>query len=227
MSDMLLILPAYNEEKNIGKVLGMLKGSYPEVDILVVDDGSTDGTSGVCRKMGVPVARHKVNLGLASGIRTGMKYALSHGYSYAMQFDADGQHDETMIRKMHDTAVYEGADIVIGSRYLEGKHSSVMKSIGGSIISFCIKLTCGAKITDPTSGMRLYNRQVMENFALSSHYSPEPDMLAFMIKKGAKVMELPVVVHDRSSGKSYLDITESIRYMFRMVTSILIIQWLR
>ena len=227
MPELLLILPACNEEKNIGDVIEGLHVNCSEADILVVDDGSRDGTYDICRKLGVPVARHKVNLGLASAVRTGMKYALAHGYEYAMQFDSDGQHDETKVLDMLKEAKQNDADIVIGSRFLTGAKPPLLKSFGKKIIASCIKLTGKKTITDPTSGMRLYNRRVMENFALSSHFSPEPDMLAFMIRKGAKVTEISVNMHDRKSGKSYLDIVEAFRYMFRMITSILIVQWLR
>ncbi len=227
MARMLLILPAYNEEKNIASVIEGLKRKAPEADILVIDDGSKDDTSLVCKKLDVPVVRHKVNLGLAEGMRTGMKYALAEGYDYAMQFDSDGQHDENSVMAILEKAQKESADIVIGSRYLEKSSSPFMKSIGRGLISFCIKVSCGATITDPTSGMRLYNRAVMKKFTASYHYSPEPDMLSFLIRHGSKIVEYPVVMRERTSGRSYLDITESIRYMFRMCTSILIVQWFR
>ena len=227
MADLLLILPAYNEEKNIASVIEGLRLKAPKADILVIDDGSKDRTSDVCKELGVTVVRHKVNLGLAEGVRTGMKYALSNGYDYAMQFDSDGQHDENSVMAMLELARKECADIVIGSRYLEKSSSPFMKSVGRRLISFCIKVSSGSSIKDPTSGMRLYNRKTMEKFTSSYHYSPEPDMLSFLIKTGSKVLEYPVHMQERKSGRSYLDITESIRYMFRMCTSILIIQWFR
>ena len=227
MPELLLILPAYNEKLNIGSVIDKLHVNCRDADILVVDDGSKDDTFEVCKKLGVSVARHDVNLGLASAVRTGMKYALSKGYQYAMQFDSDGQHDETKVSAMLKEAKEGNFDIVIGSRFLTGDKPPFLKSIGKNLISFCIMLTSGAKITDPTSGMRLYNSSVMEKFALSSHFSPEPDMLAFMLRKGARVTEIPVIMHDRQSGRSYLDMIESTRYMFRMITSILVVQWFR
>lgn len=227
MSDLIIIIPAYNEEKNIEGVIAALRENAPEYDIVVVDDGSKDGTGEKSRGLGVKVLRHRVNLGLTETVRTGMKYALLKGYSYCLQFDGDGQHDATAVRGMLEVARESGSDITIGSRYLEGGSSPAMKALGRKLISFCIKATTGAKITDPTSGMRMYDRKAMELMASSGQFSPEPDTLAYLIRKGLKAKEIPVTMTERKSGKSYLDITESIRYMFRMCTSILIIQWLR
>ena len=221
------MIPAYNEAGNIAEVIRRLLKEAPEADILVVDDGSADDTAKICKDMGVRVARHAVNLGLAEAVRTGMKYAVSHGYDHCMQFDADGQHDETAVGAMLKTAKEQGAGIVIGSRLLEGKLDSALKSFGSRLISDCIKLCSGVRIKDPTSGMRLYDRRVMKKYVSSTHYSPEPDMLAFFAKRGVKIVEIPVRMRERMSGSSYLDITESLRYMFRMCTSILILQWFR
>ncbi len=227
MKDLLVMIPAYNEEKNIGAVIKGLGKSASFADILVIDDGSRDGTGRVCRELGVTAVRHKVNLGLATAIRTGMKYALEKGYSYALQFDGDGQHDPEAVEKMLNTARERGNNITIGSRYLDAGGGGILKSVGRNMISFCIRLTTGKKITDPTSGMRMYDRKVMELFMNSIQYSPEPDTLAYVMRHGMKVSEIPVIMHERKHGKSYLDITESIRYMFRMCTSIMLVQWFR
>ncbi len=227
MKDLLVMIPAYNEEKNIGAVIESLGRCASFADILVIDDGSRDETGRICRELGVNAVRHKVNLGLATAIRTGMKYALDKGYSYALQFDGDGQHDPEAVEKMLSKAREKGNNITIGSRYLESGGGGALKSVGRSMISFCIRLTTGKKITDPTSGMRMYDRKVMELFMNSIQYSPEPDTLAYVMKQGMKVSEIPVIMHERKHGKSYLDVTESIRYMFRMCTSILLVQWFR
>lgn len=227
MKEILVIIPAFNEEKSIERVINDVRKNAPFSDLLVVDDGSLDNTYSICNGLGVPVARHKVNLGLGPAVMTGMSYALENGYQYALQFDGDGQHDATAIGRMLETAKENEYDITIGSRYLQSSGGSVLKSIGRHLISFCIRITGGKRITDPTSGMRLYSRRVMEKLARYDNYKPEPDTLAFVIRKGMKVDEVPVVMTERKSGKSYLDVTESIRYMFRMCTSILIVQWFR
>ncbi len=227
MDKLLVIIPAYNEELNIEKTIASVKEKAPTAHLLVIDDGSKDRTYEICQKLGVPVIRHAVNLGLQETVRTGMKYALTKGYEYCLQFDGDGQHDAAYIGKMYELSQKEDYDITIGSRYLDKGGGPAAKAAGRRLISFCIFITCGKKITDPTSGMRMYNKRVMELFAGSAHFAPEPDTLCYLIRRGMKVTEIPVIMQERERGKSYLDITESIRYMFRMCTSILLLQWLR
>ncbi len=227
MDNLLIIIPAYNEEENIGKVIHSLRESAEGASILVVDDGSADRTGMICCEMKVPVVRHQVNLGLSEAIRTGMKYALLHGYGYAMQFDADGQHDAKAVCRLYEKAVGGSYDIVIGSRYVEGKREFSARGLGGAVISLCIRIVSGGRIKDPTSGMRIYDEKVMKLYTASSHYSPEPDTLSFLISRGITVSEVGVIMNERMGGKSYLDITESVRYMFRMCTSILLLQKIR
>ena len=226
MNELLVIIPAYNEEMNIRSVIRGLREHAGEWDVLVVDDGSTDGTGEVCREMGIDLVRHPVNLGLAEAVRTGIRAAISRGYSYVMQFDGDGQHDASAIGRLLTTARETGADIVIGSRYLQGDDGPPGKRAGRRLISLCMQVVCGQRIADPTSGMRLMNRRVMERFALSGFYLPEPDTLTYLIRKGFRVLEVPVAMNERLYGKSYLTLPESLRYCFRMMTSILFLQWM-
>ncbi len=227
MKDLLIIIPAYNEAENLPDVIKALRGMVDTPQILVVDDGSLDDTFDICMKLGVKAVRHKVNLGLSSAIRTGMQYALEKGCRYAMQFDADGQHDASYVKLLYDAIRNEDADIVIGSRYLESKGIVNARYIGGRVISGCIRFMTGRKIKDPTSGMRVYSDRVMKLFTASSQYSPEPDTLSYLMKKGFKVSEAGVEMRERMSGKSYLDIIGAARYMFRMCTSILLLSWIR
>ncbi len=228
VSDRLLIMiPAYNEAGNIESVIERLREEASFADLLVIDDGSDDDTAAVCRKLQVRVASHRVNLGLSEAIRTGMKYAIRHGYDYCMQFDADGQHDETAIMTMLRTAKEQNAGIVIGSRFIEEKRGLGPKGFGSRLISACIRLCSGAAIKDPTSGMRLYDRSVMEKYTASTHFAPEPDMLCFFARQGVGIAEISVKARKRRSGRSYLDVTGSVSYMFRMCASILFLQWMR
>lgn len=164
-----------------------------------------------------------INLGLAGAFQTGFKYAYEHGYSYAIQFDGDGQHQPQYIQDMLDK-IEEGYDIVIASRFLTEKKPSSMRMLGSNLIQLALKLTTGAVIHDPTSGMRMFNRNMIREFALGVNYGPEPDTLSYLIKNGAKVAEVQVTMEERLEGASYLTPINAAKYMVRMLVSILLIQ---
>ena len=220
----LLVIPAYNEVKSIEAVVEELIRDYPELDYVVVTDGSTDGTPALCRKRGYRTLELPVNLGLAGCFQTGMKYALDMGYGCAVQFDGDGQHRPEYIADMRKK-MEEGYDIVMGSRFIGlENHMGGMRSIGSKLIALSIRLTTGKRVTDPTCGLRMYNRDMIEAFSKNLNYAPEPDTISFLIKNGAKVAEVPVKVSDRETGESYLRPVNAMKYMLRMLISILIIQ---
>ena len=220
---MLVIIPAYNEEKNIGWVVENLKQTCPQFDFVVVNDGSEDRTAAICRRNGYPLLSLPVNLGLAGAFQTGMRYALMYGYDAAIQFDADGQHLAEYIAPMA-RKLAEGFDIVIGSRYLEGKRPNSARMFGSRMISLAIQITTGYRIADPTSGMRIYSRRMIREFATQINHPPEPDTVSYLIRKGAKVTEIPVKMGPRRAGRSYLNAAKSAAYMARMCTSILLVQ---
>lgn len=223
MDKVLVIIPAYNEEQNIEMVVEELTTKHPELDYVVINDGSTDNTAGICREKGYNLVNLPVNLGLAGCFQTGMKYAYQKGYSYAIQFDGDGQHRpeyiEGMRRKME-----EGYDLVIGSRFVDKPKDFSIRMIGSRLIACAIRLTTGVKVTDPTSGMRMFNKEMIKEFALSLNYGPEPDTVSYLLKQGAKVAEVPVVIMERAGGESYLKPAVAVRYMARILISILLIQ---
>ncbi len=222
----LLIIPAYNEEESIESTVESIRRTVPEVDILIVNDGSTDGTIEVCRRNGYPFLDLSTNLGLAGGFQAGMKYALRHDYDCAIQFDADGQHLPEYVPALAEAA--QNADIVIGSRFLEGKKGASMRSLGSSLIRGAIKLTTGKTITDPTSGMRAFNARMIKQMAKGLNYGPEPDTISYLIKRAdAQVVEVPVTMADRTAGESYLNPWRSSIYMMQMTISILLMQFFR
>lgn len=223
INKVLLVIPAYNEEKNIERVVKRLKEEFPELDYIVVNDGSRDRTASICREKGFHLLDLPVNLGLAGCFQAGMRYAYEKGYAYAIQFDGDGQHRPEYIAPM-ERKMREGYDIVIGSRFLEGKKDWSMRMIGSRMIGAAIRLTTGARLTDPTSGMRLFSRKMIEEFALNLNYGPEPDTISFLIKQGARVAEVPVIIDERTAGESYLKPLTAASYMARMLISILVIQ---
>lgn len=223
-SDVLLVIPAYNEAENLPRVVADITEHGDGADYIIVSDGSTDGTEALCEKMGYRCISLPVNLGLAGCFQTGMKYAYRHGYRYAVQFDGDGQHraeDVAALLKVMEAGDY---DIVLGSRFLEKKKGGSMREIGSRMISAAILLTTGRRVTDPTCGLRMYNRRVIESFAEKLNYGPEPDTISYLMKNGAKVAEAPVTIADRLAGESYLRPMNAIRYMLRMLVSILLVQ---
>ncbi len=219
----LIIIPAYNEQDNIERVVKHLTENYPEYDYVVINDGSMDKTSEICHSNHYNIIDLPVNLGLAGGFQTGMKYAYQKGYDCAVQFDADGQHRPeyiaAMIRKIE-----EGNDIVIASRFVEEKKPTTARMIGSRLITTAIRLTSGAKIMDPTSGMRMYNKKLIEVLANNINFGPEPDTVSYLIKMGAKVAEIQAKMDDRIAGESYLNAVNAAKYMARMLISILLIQ---
>ena len=222
----LIIIPAYNESANIETVVGRLNSICPDYDYVVVNDGSTDSTAEICRRCGFNLLDLPVNLGLAGGFQAGLRYAARYGYRYAIQIDGDGQHRPEYIRSMKEK-MDEGYDIVIGSRFVGEKKPFTMRMIGSRMIGFAIRLTTGKKIQDPTSGMRMFSRRMIEMFAEGLNFGPEPDTVSYLIRKGAKVAEVPVKMDERMGGVSYLTPLKSASYMIKMLVSILVIQGFR
>lgn len=219
----LVIVPAYNEEQNIVRVIENLKENYAAYDYIVINDGSSDNTAGLCRKKGYELVDLPVNLGLAGAFQTGLKYAYRKDYDYAIQFDADGQHRPEYIASMLDK-IQEGYDIVIGSRFVTEKKPHSLRMLGSNLISLATRMTTGRKVKDPTSGMRMFNKKMIAEFALNLNYGPEPDTISYLLKQGATIAEVQVEMDERIAGESYLNLSRSAMYMMRMLLSILFIQ---
>jgi len=226
MNEVLVIIPAYNEEANIGRVAENLIRNYPELDYVIVNDGSADRTAEICRENGYCLLDLPVNLGLAGAFQAGMKYADRKGYRFAVQFDGDGQHRAEFIGPMREK-MEEGYNIVIASRFVTEKKPHSMRMLGSRIIAAAIRLSSGASIADPTSGMRMYDRRMIHLFANQINYPPEPDTVSWLVKNGAKVAEVQAVMDERTGGVSYLTPMNAVRYMTRTLISILFIQSFR
>ena len=217
----LVIIPAYNEALNIEKtVKDVVENS--NYDYVIINDCSKDKTKEVCEKNKFNMISLPVNYGLTSGIQLGMKYAKDKNYDIAIQFDGDGQHQAKYLKDLVDEMEKNDCDIVIGSRYVTEKKPHSMRMLGSRIISICIKLTTGKTVKDPTSGMRAFNKEMINNFVHDSTLTPEPDTIAYMIKKGKNVKEVQVEMKEREFGTSYLNPIKSIEYMANMVASILL-----
>lgn len=225
-SDLLIIIPAYNEAENIEKVVDVLEKDYPMYDYVVVNDGSRDATAAICREHGYNLLDLPINVGLMGGVQAGMLYAMEMGYDYALQFDGDGQHDPAYIAAMLEK-MKEGYDVVIASRFVEKKKPHGLRMIGSRIIGLSLAVTCFKRIKDPTSGMRMFGKKVIRAMALTPDYGPEPDTVAHLLRSGARIAEIQVEMRERTAGESYLNLSRSIRYMLHMCFSIVVIQWCR
>lgn len=228
MKEILVIVPAYNEEGNIKNVINELKQDAPNADILIVNDCSQDNTVKVVEECKTPYISMPFNLGYAGVIQAGFKYAVDKGYKYVVQFDGDGQHVASEIAKLYKYIEDSNADIVIGSRFIEKTqyNHSFFRNLGTNIFRFIIKATCKTEITDPTSGFQILNRKVYERYSKMSNYPDYPDanLIIEMLYNGFKIKEVPVIMRERTIGISmHAGIFKPIKYMIKMFYSILII----
>ena len=216
----LVIIPAYNEEKNIKNVVStIINLNNPDINYIVINDGSTDKTLQVLIDNNYNFINLPTNLGIGGAVQTG------YNYDIAIQFDGDGQHNAEYIDNLIKE-VENGNDLVIGSRFIgksNGFKSTKFRRFGSKILSSLIKLCTSQKITDPTSGFRACNKRVISLF--SDDYPndyPEPDTIVKIIKKKLKVKEVPVIMNERKEGKSSINIIKSIYYMIKVCLSIII-----
>ncbi len=219
----LIAVPAYNEESNILSVMESIALEAANCDCIVVNDGSSDKTSLKCMMSGHTVLNLPVNVGIGGAVGCAMKYAWLNNYDAIVQIDGDGQHNPVYIEKLIRKMEEEKIDVVIGSRYLEHRAPIYrIRGFGSRIISLLIRIKTGITITDPTSGMRLYNRKVIELFAKNDYFEPEPNTLVYLLKRGLSIEEVQVKMDQRKAGRSYLHGIASIMYMFRICASIII-----
>lgn len=222
----LLIIPAYNEEKNIKRVIENLKVNLPNCDYIIINDCSSDRTGEVCEQNHYNFINLPVNLGLAGAVQAGYKYAFENDYDVAIQYDGDGQHRAEYIPLLVE-CIQSGANIAIGSRFVSAPKPYNLRMIGSRLIAFSIKITTGVNVKDPTSGMRAIDKKLIKEFAYKMNYPPEPDTIAYQLRKGAIIKEIQVEMDERIEGESYLGMANSVKYMMRMLTSILLIQGFR
>lgn len=228
MRDILLIIPAYNEESSIVETVNRIRKfnrvRSRKVDYIVIDDGSTDRTSLLLKIHHIPHIRIESNSGIGGAVREGYKYAVRHGYRYVSQFDGDGQHGIEFIYDVIAPLESGEADMVIGSRFkglVSDYRPGLARRVGIRWISFLIKLKTGVKIKDPTSGYRAVGREAMQIFAndYPAKY-PEPESCAELLLKGMRVKEVPVKMHRRSGGRSSIRSWHKIEYMIRVSLAI-------
>ena len=221
----LVVIPAFNEQKNILHVIRSIQSDLPDMDILVVNDCSTDHTSDMARTAtGVKVVDLPCNLGIGGAMQTGFKYAMNGGYAYAVQIDGDGQHVPGEVTKLMAEMQKNRSDMVIGSRFLdvESFRTTWCRRAGIKVFYLLFRTLVNTRITDSTSGFRMYNRKSLE--VLSRYYStdyPEPDAIVLLKKHGLQVGEVGVEMREREYGCSSITPIKSPYYMAKVILTIL------
>lgn len=221
----LLIIPAYNEAKNIESVVNNIIQNYPQYDYLIVNDGSRDNTAEICEKNHYNYISLPLNLGIGGAVQTGYLYALKNNYSIAIQIDGDGQHDIQYVEKIIEPLLKGEADIAIGSRFItkEGFQSSASRRLGIQILSKLILLLCFKNVKDVTSGFRAVNQRFIKIYAENyPNDYPEPEAIVIALVHGGKIKEIPVVMLERENGTSSINFRKSIYYMIKVTLAIVI-----
>lgn len=218
----LVIIPAYNEEGSISSVIRDIHQFAPSIDIVVINDGSTDRTKQRATEAGAKVLTLPYNVGIGGGMQTGYIYAKQHGYDIAIQMDADGQHLASELPKL--IAKAEQYDLVIGSRYVESTsyRSSHLRRIGMVFFSNLVSMVTGQRFTDTTSGFRAAGTKVIDLYA--KYYPmdyPEVEALIYLKRKGCRITEVATEMRNRETGKSSITPIKSVYYMVKVTLSVL------
>lgn len=221
----LIIIPAYNEEATLEGVIRDVRDHQPRADIVVVDDGSSDNTSGKALSLGAPLLRLPINLGIGGAVQTGFRYARRQGYDFALQVDGDGQHPAGQIADLLQPVRAGEADVVIGSRFLEdrGYHGGLARRLGVWVFQILNRVVSRRRFSDSTSGFRAYNRRAIEFLADSypSDY-PEVESIVTLIRNRFRVTEIPVTMRERHGGRSSITFPRAIYYMVKVTLASLV-----
>jgi glycosyltransferase involved in cell wall biosynthesis len=220
----LIIVPAYQEEANILRVIEDIRTHLPQAEIVVINDGSTDQTGPLARGAAVKVIDLSFNMGIGASVQTGFKYAREHDYTEAMQIDGDHQHPAEEGPRLLQILAEKKADLVIGSRFIAptGYQGSWARRAGNRLFQWVNALIVGQEIIDNTSGFRAYSRRAIE--LLSQTYLgeyPEPESIGYLKSQGCSIVEIPVRMRRRTGGTSSITPLRSVYYMVRVLTSIL------
>ena len=225
----LAIVPAFNEERSLPAVVAGLRRHAPGVDVCVVDDGSTDGTAEVARSLGATLLCLPVNLGIGGAVQAGYRWARDRGYDVAVQVDGDGQHDTSFLPALVEEVATGRADLAVGSRFAGPRVAGAFRSTwsrraGIRYLSAMLRLRCGARVSDPTSGFRAAGRGAIELFARSYPPDyPEPESIAVAARAGLRVTEVPVRMSERLHGESSIDLGRSFYYLVKVTMALVLL----
>jgi hypothetical protein len=225
-SDVLIIIPAFNEEKSIGSTLNSITALGHNWDVLVVNDGSHDNTARFAEKCGAVVLNSPFNIGIGGAVSLGLLYAFRHGYQAVVRVDADGQHDCQYIKEILEPVLTGKADLSIGSRFIgmfQGYRSSFIRRIGINFFSVLISFLIREKITDPTSGFNAFSVRAVQLF--SEYYPvdyPEPEAIVIAKRAGLRIREVPVQMRSRMAGVSSIRYLRTLYYMINVTLAIML-----
>ncbi len=223
-SDILAVVPAFNESGAIGRLIEEIRNVSPPVDVVVINDGSSDNTAEVAGKAGAQVISLPFNLGIGGAVQTGFKYAANHGYNVAIQVDGDGQHPPDQIPMLVSKLNEPGIDVVIGSRFIQrkGYQTSWIRHLGVGVFVLVNSLLLKKKITDNTSGFRAYNRRAICFLAENYPYDyPEPESVVLLERNGYCIAEIPVQMRERAHGESSISAFSAAYYMVKVMLAII------
>ena len=219
------IVPAFNEERNVGRVLDELRRLDPGLDVVVVSDGSTDHTAEVASARGAHVIRLPFNLGIGGAVQTGFRYAWEEGYELAVRLDGDGQHDPAELPSLVAPVVAGEADLAVGSRFASGGgyRSSAARRVGIRILARIVSLIARQRLTDTTSGFQACNRRAIAVYAADlPHDYPEVEGMVMAIKHRIRLVEVPVTMREREHGHSSIGALASIYYMIKILLALFV-----
>lgn len=224
----IVIIPSYNEEKNIGNVIRGIQKNHSELDILVINDYSDDKTEEIAKYENAYVVNHVLRAGYGASLQTGYKYALHKNYDIVIQLDGDGQHDPEHISALVTEIEHNHADLAIGSRFLEdsGYRMQLVRKIGLRFFQILIYLLTRRKITDPTSGYQALSKKVVHSYARNDFFPsdfPDADVLVYLIHSGARIKEIPVVMYENRQGKSIHSGIKPLYYIIKILLSLYIV----
>lgn len=222
----LAVIPAYNESATIAEVVERLRRHAPRFDALVIDDGSSDDTGPLAHAAGATVVKLPFNVGIGGAVQTGFVYAREHAYDFLAQVDGDGQHDSLELERLIATMDEEAVDMVCGSRFLTDDYrypAPISRRTGIHIFAFLLSRIVGMRVSDPTSGFRLYNRRAIELFAsYYPHDYPEVEAVLILHHHRLRMSEVPVRMYIRGGGTSSISTGKSAYYMIKVLLALFV-----